>query len=158
VTLPAGTQVYICGQEKVEVGFSSKSWLRIAYMSTEKHWRYGWVLDDNLEKWRSKLDGGIEGVWPSMAAAFAAEPNDTKEQEQGNLPVAPPLQSDTSPSFSAARTAAWSDLGVLYAPLFVAMLLGMIAKTVLEYLDALLPKVNRASSSAHSGAFMRWHR
>ena len=137
--LPAKSQVYICTRQSVDFGLSSKAWFRIAYR-VDGRWAYGWVLEDYIARWSGLLrDQKNEGVWSWIAQASAGESLNaaTAEQATWSLPAAPPPRSDISPPASAIapNTASWHDLAVLYAPLFVAMLFGMIAKALVDYLD-----------------------
>ena len=138
--LSANTKVYICSQQSVDFGFFSKVWFQIAYR-LDGQWRYGWVLEDTIKEWHGWLRGQeVEGFRSWIAPALAAETPGAVGQEQGkwNLPPAPPPRGDvglpSSPVEPGAAT--WHDLWVLYAPLFLAMLFGMIAKAVVDYLDA----------------------
>lgn len=140
--LSANTQVYICSSKSVDFGFSSKVWNEVAFLS-DRRWRYGWVSEDNVRPWqagprRGRLDR------PSSGVAFAAEvpPPPQGEAGQWNLgdtpPPAPgpPSEGGLASPAVEATSVTFSDLGVLYAPLFVAMLFGMLAKAFVDYLDA----------------------
>ena len=77
-----------------------------------------------------------------IAAALAGEPPMAKnEPTQWTIPNRPPKAppSKVKETVSVNDTIgliAWGDLITLYTPLFVAMLIGMIAKAIVDYLDA----------------------
>jgi hypothetical protein len=130
--LSAGTQVFICRERSLEFGFSSKVWLQIAYRSGQ-HWPvYGWVIREATR---------TTSLWPSenMLLAFLIGPAQAQEAADNQLPAAPPpvppLNPNASTSSVSGMSAEASDLFGLYIPLFVAMLLGMVAKVVVDLLD-----------------------
>ncbi len=140
--LPQNTQVYVCSSRSVDFGFSSKVWAEVAFMS-DRRWRYGWVLEDNVRRWSGALRGGdLEGWWSGVALAAEGAAPPAGEAGQWNLgdtpppAPAPPTGGGVASSGVEVSPVTFSDLGVLYAPLFVAMLLGMIAKAFVDYLDA----------------------
>jgi hypothetical protein len=137
-TLPANAQVYICSSQSVDFGFSSKLWYQVSF-KVGKMWSYGWVLEDNIKRWASHLRHEVgEGRWTVVAVALAAENRSAApEWNLGSaLPPGPTGPTESGASLSGgASEASFSDLGVLYAPLFVALLLGMIAKAAVDYLD-----------------------
>lgn len=141
--LNANTQVYICGEQGASYGFSTKTWLHIAYLGLNNEWFYGWVLQDTMTVLSSGLRR-IETIGsPSLVAvAFAAgaplEGTDKTTWAIGPPPAAPAPQSADISSSSSRQpgSASLSDLGELYWPLFVAMLSGMLAKVGVDWLDA----------------------
>lgn len=139
--LRKNTQVYICGEQSVEFGFSTKVWFQVAYME-HNNWKYGWILEDNIRNWRGMLrDIELCGNCSTISVALAAEsPISTPGQSDwklGNSPPGPSLQGESNTVSSVnENSATLSDEVRLYAPLFVAMLLGMIAKGAIDWLDA----------------------
>ncbi len=140
--LPANTQVYICSSRSVDFGFSSKVWHEVAFLS-DRRWRYGWVSQDNVRPWQGgSRDGNL--YRPTSGVAFAAEaPSPSSGEAVGwslgdTPPPAPPPPSAGGPGSPGveASSVTFGDLGVLYTPLFLAMLLGMMAKAFVDYLDA----------------------
>jgi hypothetical protein len=140
--LSPNTQVYICSSKSVDFGFSSKVWDEVAFLS-DRRWQYGWVLEDNITPWHGGLRRGDLGGWSAgmaLAAEVPAPPaGEASQWSLGDTPPpapAPPSASGLASSGVEASSVTFGDLGVLYAPLFVAMLLGMIAKAFVDYLDA----------------------
>jgi hypothetical protein len=125
--LPPGTAVFICRQENVDFGFSSRVWVQIQYRAGGQGWRNGWIPQESLpaprtvDLWQRLLDNVI-------APAGAQAPPGSNEE----LP--PPLSSE-APSPASTNDIAWSDLATLYGPLFAALLLGILAKVGVDCLD-----------------------
>ena len=73
---------------------------------------------------------------------FAAETTDSKNPDSGwKIPEQPPgippsMEGVVLSAENGTGAIAWGDLLKLYAPFFVAMLIGMVAKTIVDYLDA----------------------
>jgi hypothetical protein len=138
--LSKDTQVYICNERDVEFGFSTKVWVQIAFRQSQ--WRYGWVSGDKIERWtvsQRQIDKG-KG-YSLIPAAFADEPEISKPKASswtlGDPPDLPEVKSGlriSGPEEGAGSTDL-GDMSVLYAPLFIAMLLGMIAKAAVDWLD-----------------------
>jgi len=134
------TQVYICGEQTAAFGLSTKTWVQIAYWSADK-WAYGWVLNDGV----SYLTGSLHEREPKrgfsmVALAFAVDkmanaPGKT-EWTLGPPPTLPAPISEDSSAGNEPGQARLSDLGQLYWPLFVAMVLGMVAKAMVDLLDS----------------------
>jgi hypothetical protein len=141
--LSKNTQVYICGEQSAAFGFSTKTWVQIAYVSGANAWQYGWVLKDNTASLNSSLrETDAIARYSLIAVALAADsPAGGKEKPAwalGPPPPVPALQSEEK-SASLARepsSASLSDLGELYWPLFIAMLFGMLAKAGVDWLDS----------------------
>lgn len=140
--LNKNTQVYICGEQNASFGLSTKTWVQIAYRSVDK-WVYGWVLKEavsyvtgSLRKWEPRSGFSMAAV------AFAADkPANDPGKTEWTLGPPPPLPAPPSEDQSASAgkepgQASLSDLGQLYWPLFVAMALGMAAKTIVDWLDS----------------------
>jgi hypothetical protein len=139
--LGRGTQVYVCQERSVDFGFSEKKWSQIAY-PVDRQWQYGWILKDNLGDWRGGNGYDEIPILSLIATAHAAaSPASSAADPKWELPVMPPetrrsiKQESTLPA-GAASTAAWADLATLYAPLFIGMLFGMVAKVLVDFLDA----------------------
>jgi hypothetical protein len=127
----------------VAFGFSKKVWVQIVYESGSRKWQYGWVLQDNLKILSSRLPEIDTNVSYSLiAVAFADEPAvlspDNSQWKLGPPPFvpAPQIEGKTSSLQKEPGSATLSDLGLLYWPLFVAMLLGMCAKAGVDLIDA----------------------
>lgn len=134
------TQVYICGEQNASFGLSTKTWVQIAYRSVDK-WAYGWVLNDAV----SYVTGSLREREPRsgfsmVAVALAADkPANDPGQTEWTLGPPPSLPAPMSEDSSAGKEpgqASLSDLGQLYWPLFVAMVLGMAAKAMVDLLDS----------------------
>jgi hypothetical protein len=141
-TLRGNTQVYICAEQNASFGFSTKTWFQIAYQDANKKWAYGWVLKEAVAivTGRSReIDNTT--MYSLITVAYAEPPATGREKTTWNLgppPVAPLPQSDGKNASVAKEpgTGSLSGLGELYWPLFVAMLLGMLAKAGVDWLDA----------------------
>ncbi|HMK21931.1 MAG TPA: hypothetical protein VK466_06325 [Terriglobales bacterium] len=125
--LPPGTAVFICRQQNVDFGFSSRVWVQIQYrIAGTQGWRNGWIPQESLtaraapDLWHRLLDNVI-------APAEAQTPPASDEE----LP--PPLPAGATPVSS--NDVAWGDLATLYGPLFAALLLGIFAKVGVDCLD-----------------------
>jgi hypothetical protein len=140
-TLRGNTQVYVCGERSVAFGFSARTWVQIAFESASRNWQYGWVLKEYITIASSgHREPAIATSFP-IAVAFAGEPRAGQEKDAWTLgppPALPPLQSEDKSASGVKETGATSlsDLGELYWPLFLAMVLGMLAKAGVDWLDA----------------------
>jgi hypothetical protein len=141
-TLRGNTQVYVCGERNVAFGFSTKTWVQIAFESAGRNWQYGWVLKEYITMASSGYrETTIAAASFPMAVAFAGEPPTGQAKDAWTLgppPALPPLHSEDKSVSSVKESGSVSltDLGELYWPLFVAMLLGMLAKAGVDWLDA----------------------
>lgn len=142
-TLRGNTQVYVCGERSASFGFSTKTWVQIAFEGAGRNWQYGWVLKEHMtmaSSGRREIDIGATSF--PIAVAFAGEtptgPAGKDAWTLGPPPALPPMQSEDKSvaSVKESGSASLSDLGELYWPLFVAMLLGMLAKAGVDCLDA----------------------
>ena len=140
--LSRGTQVYICEEQRIEFGFSTKVWAKIAYRNTSG-FQFGWVLRDNVADWHAwRRDDGSETYFGLVAVAYASD-SPLKETQQSQWDLGKP-PAETSPNGNSESVASGGnrastsldDLFTLYAPLFIAMLFGMIAKATNDCLDA----------------------
>lgn len=156
--LPTNSVVWICQDRAVDFGFSSKTWTQIGYrppLATDP-WRFGWILK---EQWRpasrnpagqSHADGGIQlAAYPANQAGTNSTPAEAPPELPPDAPAE--LPSDTPPTLPAAKSspgtvldtppesASLSEQIVLYGPLFLAMLLGMLAKALFDLLDDTKP-------------------
>lgn len=151
--LPAGSVVWICQDRAVDFGFSSKTWSQIGYRAPRNTdpWRFGWILK---EQWRpilrpattsqSREEG--QAHWAAYNAKAASEP---QPNTASDIPT--PASPDAPPTLPAAKSspeamldtppesASLSEQIVLYGPLFLAMLLGMLAKALFDVLDDTQP-------------------
>jgi hypothetical protein len=141
-TLRVNTLVYICAEQNGAFGFSSKTWYQIAYEGARKSWQYGWVLKDNVTLSSNTSGGtGFRVGIPLVAAAFAGEPQASSQgktaRDPGPPPPPPPPSEEKSASVSdEPSSTSLADLGELYWPLFLAMLIGMLAKAGVDWLDS----------------------
>jgi hypothetical protein len=139
--LPRGTQLYICAEQNVDFGFSSKLFYQIAY-KTDK-WKYGWILADQIKlAWSELRESDVASRVALITAAFAdAPPAPTPQKPEWQIGAAPPVpaagvENGSAPSAAENALVSWSNLGALYGPLFLAMLLGMVAKGLMDCLNA----------------------
>lgn len=134
-SLPPSTQVYVCAERSADFGLSSKVWLQIAFKNSrggKGEWAYGWILKEAVTAAR------IEPGYSLFRVAFAddAPAGGRKvEWDLGAPPPAPPA-ADSGQGVQGGGSTSLGDLTVLYAPLFIAMLLGMVAKTAVDCLDS----------------------
>jgi hypothetical protein len=139
--LPVGSQLYICTEQNVDFGFSTKVFYQIAY-KTDK-WKYGWILADLIKMVRGGfLEMDFASRYALITGAFADEPPaSTAQATEWKLGAAPPVpgarvETASAPPPAEAASMSWNNLGALYGPLFAAMLLGMVAKGVMDCLNA----------------------
>ena len=141
-TLRGNTQVYVCGERSVAFGFSTRTWVQIAFEGMGRNWQYGWILKEYITMASSgHREIEIAAASFPIAVAFAAEPPAGQAKDAWMLPPPPPLPPPHSEDRFVSGTketgsASLSDLGELYWPLFVAMLLGMLAKAGVDCLDS----------------------
>lgn len=139
--LSSGTQVYICGEQSVQFGFSEKIWTQIAY-PVGNGWNYAWILKDQLRDWSGTNVHPGKSVASLIKVAYAVTPptSDTPPMQWRlpEMPPNPPLRSETDATYSGRGVGptAWGDLIKLYGPFFIAMLLGMIVKVLVDFLEA----------------------
>lgn len=148
--LAIGTLVWVCQERAVDFGFSSRVWTQIGYRlpSGPDPWRFGWIMKS---QWKAvvNMPGGTRALRP---AAYAIEQRvtqaDTQAEPPATMPMpkqpasadeAPTVPPPKGPSINASdappESAKLGDQIVLYGPLFIAMLLGMIAKALFDLLD-----------------------
>lgn len=157
--LPAGHVVWICQNRAIDFGFSSREWSQIGYRHPRSNepWQFGWIL---TSQWRPAGRGTSSEAAdkPLRQAAYntAEPPTVVNEPPVAPRPDAPPTAKaaapdapdtpDTPPTLpppkpgnggtdSPPETANLGDQAVLYGPLFIAMLLGMLAKALFDMLD-----------------------
>ncbi|MGD0625358.1 MAG: hypothetical protein ABSB32_11635 [Thermodesulfobacteriota bacterium] len=139
--LSSGTQVYICGEQSVQFGFSEKIWSQIAYLVGNR-WDYGWILKDKVRDLLAMDGRPGKSVATLIAVAYAvASPPSNTPPPQWKLPQNPPdspSRSEKQATYSGRSVAPspWADLINLYGPFFIAILLGMIVKVLVDYLEA----------------------
>ena len=134
-SLRASTQVYVCAERSADFGLSSKAWLQIAFRTSrggKEEWVYGWILKETVTAASAAPGNSIFSVAFADEAPAAGR---KVEWELGAPPPAPPA-ADAGSSAQAGGSTTLGDLTVLYGPLFIAMLLGMVAKTAVDCLDA----------------------
>ena len=130
--LAAGTEVFVCRERNLEFGFSSKPWLQIAYRSGPQWPKYGWVIKEAV---RSATTTGYEGSLLGFLVSDAQAQESSENQLPSTPPPLPPLTTGAIANTSVGMSASTSDVFNLYLPLFVAMVLGMCAKVVVDLLD-----------------------
>ena len=139
--LTRGTQVYMCMEQRVEFGLSTKVWAKIAYRNNAG-FQFGWVLKENVVDWRASLnDNGNRTYFGLVSVAYAddspLQDGQRSEWQLGKAPTDISTNGSDSVALEGNRAStALDDLFTLYAPLFVAMLLGMMAKATVDWLDA----------------------
>jgi hypothetical protein len=140
--LTRGTQVYICEEKRTEFGLSTKVWAKIAYRD-RSGFQFGWVLRENVADWHAwRRDDGSETYFGLIAVVYASDsPLQERQQSEWKLEKLPAETSPKGDSESVAlggnrASTTLDDLFTLYAPLFIAMLFGMIAKATADWLDA----------------------
>lgn len=134
-SLRSSTQVYVCAERSADFGLSSKVWLQIAFRVSrggKEEWVYGWILKEAVTA------AGIAPGFSILSVVFADEAPTSGRKVEWQLGAPPPAPSsiDTGPAAQGSSLTSLGDLTVLYGPLFIAMLLGMIAKTAVDCLDA----------------------
>ncbi len=137
--LSSGTEVFVCRETTADFGFSTKTWVQIAYRSGSRWPVYGWVIKESLrlssnanpnDAFATFFVGAAIAAAPPAAIPSGSQPSETPPE----LP--PPMPSDGAGSASSSMTANVGDLWGLYWPLFLAMVLGMCAKVLVDLLDA----------------------
>jgi hypothetical protein len=127
------------GVRRAEGGFRlDEIWSQIAFRPRggKEEWAYGWVLKDDVGalQSRSTIDPGFSII----ATAQADEPSPPAKQAEWSLgapPPPPPAPEAGSSPTQTRSSATLGDLTVLYGPLFLAMILGMAAKTAVDCID-----------------------
>lgn len=140
-SLRQSTQVYVCTEQNADFGLSTKVWLQIAFKTSKSGkevWAYGWVLKEAMTT--GQAAPGYRFAFIAVALADESSPSNPPDQKKpewslGAPPPAPSL-TDTGAPAKGEGPATLSDLTVLYGPLFIGMLLGMMAKTAVDCLDA----------------------
>lgn len=138
--LPPGTQVYICSRITVGFGGATQQWYQIAYRWNNA-WQYAWVFADSIQilSQNKKIDL-FDGFF-SVNEAYAAEispmyPSNTTLTNsyalpQNELPPPPP-----SPSTSSGLDSNLISTNTLYIYIFLAMIIGMVAKVLFDIIEA----------------------
>jgi hypothetical protein len=139
--LPPGTQILVCREASVPFGFSQKTWLQVAYFVGNRP-NYGWILAETVRNFTSRqgedaLAGGFSVVSDAHAAEAPGSEGNIKWDIPSQVPAPAPSEGKTIEGFSegAPTPASWGDLCTLYAPFFLAVVLGMVAKALVDYLD-----------------------
>jgi hypothetical protein len=138
--LPAGTQVYVCWEQSTQFGLTSKVWRQVAFRSNRNTMEYGWVMKDVTRQVSLPADAPLLArlspiglAWAQADAAGAAD-EDVK-WTLGAPPPQPQLQLSAPGAAASTPEGMINELIVLYAPLFLAMVLGMLAKATVDWLD-----------------------
>ena len=127
-----GVAVYICRTTTVSFGFLSQQWHQIAYW--DRQWRYAWVPIGSIELVsRNDLSPSIGRLLQYILGVSEAVA-DAEPPPQGSLPPPPP--SAESSLGAGPPPDAGAALWLFYLVLFVAMIVGMIAKTVANVIQA----------------------
>ena len=145
--LAAGTPVFVCWEQATQFGLTTKAWRQIAFRSSRNTTEYGWVMKDFTRQ------GALERGAPSLLAALSplgaawAETPPPREPDikwsAQDPPPQPPAAS--TPAVNAVPEDMLHELIVLYGPLFLAMVLGMVSKATADWLD----KPVRSSVTRH---------
>jgi hypothetical protein len=153
------TQVLKCDERAVPFGLTTKTWSQIAYQRNNA-WRYGWVLDEKTQvamlgaaakvAYGSPAVQVLDALVPAASAATAEEPASSAEKDAWSIPATAPNPPDANDlpvtSGLSEKTPTLSELLEPYLPLFFAMILGMVAKAIVDLLDA---DFNRMVLSLH---------
>jgi hypothetical protein len=141
--LPNGTQVLECTERSVAFGFSSVIWSQIAYRRGSD-WRYGWILQETLHfvSYKRGQPATLKRASDAfMPVALQVVANNTAGQadrwlipDSAPAPSAPPNVAGM-PQASPANQPTLGMQLILYWPLFVAMLFGMIAKAAVDLVE-----------------------
>lgn len=147
--LPAGTVVYVCSEQKTQFGLTMKTWSQIAYKSARGNVAYGWVLKEIFAalSFDETFLARLSPITLARAAESASADSAVPWPPDGAPPQPPPQppRTPTMTSADASPQTMISDLAVLYGPLFLVMVLGMLAKAVVDWLD----QPGRASVMPH---------
>jgi hypothetical protein len=131
--LSSGTEVFVCRERSIDFGFSSKTWMQIAYRSGQQWPKYGWVIKEAVRSSsRSVTESSLLAFFIGTAQAQESPDNRLPETP----PPVPPLPTNSNAGAIGGMSAGTSDLFGLYLPLFAAMVLGMCAKVVVDLLDS----------------------
>jgi hypothetical protein len=134
--LQSGTQVYVCWEQSTQFGLSSKAWVQIAFRNRGAT-TYGWMLKEATRQAAHAREAPWLARMSPVGSALAATPapaDDKGSWTLGDPPPQPPPPMEPTTS-NAQPDSLVADLVVLYGPLFVAMVLGMLAKAVVDWLD-----------------------
>lgn len=137
--LSAGTAVFVCREVSLDFGFSSMPWVQIAYRSGQQWPKYGWVIKQAVRASSGMAPNyGVVGVLITTAnAATTPSEEPANDQLADAAPEVPPLVPGAAGgAIAGSMSAGTSDLFSLYLPLFVAMVLGMGAKVLVDLLDS----------------------
>jgi hypothetical protein len=145
------TQVLKCDERAVPFGLVTKTWSQIAYQRGPD-WRYGWVLDEKVQlglPGSARSDSAnhslaasvVHALVPGAAAATVETPASPSAADGWKIPASapnPPAAHELPVVASGlpAATPEISELLAPYWPLFLAMVLGMFAKAIVDLLDA----------------------
>jgi hypothetical protein len=80
--LTRGTQVYICAEQRIEFGLSTKIWAKIAYRNGGG-FQFGWVLRENVADWHAWRHN--DGSEPTSVLSRSPMPV-IRPWEKGNSP------------------------------------------------------------------------
>ncbi len=162
-TLGKDVIVMVCVSRDVDFGLGSRTWSQVAYRPNPKSpWRFGWIMREQWQEaqssgaakgpvaWRGQGDANLMPamyVSPSPANAATEAPPQAPPDPNDDMVAAAAAASPTVPSAPTAPTVPGSaadttpvsaplgDQALLYGPLFIAMVLGMLAKAIFDALD-----------------------
>jgi hypothetical protein len=135
-TLSDGIAIYICQEVTIGFGFSTQQWYHIAYWKDA--WSFAWVFANDIRLASSQGLPGIEQKFALIPLAWAATSSETLLTAQ-NSPTSPPpgqeppslpRPGDSHPEISSG------PLYELYIWLFLAMVIGMIAKALHDMINS----------------------
>lgn len=137
-TLPKGTNIYICQTKSISFGIlTSTTWFQIAYRLSNT-WKYGWIGSPGVRQ----LSGNgtpqpdtanLFDHFSFIGTALAQAPTPSESTSTVNGAPPPPPSSGIATNQIGASDA--SPLYTFYSILFVAMLIGMIAKYISDLLQ-----------------------
>ena len=149
--LQANTAVFVCWEQTTQFGLTSKSWLQIAFRSNRGTVDYGWILKEATRHTAGPRDESFFARLSPIALAQAQTPPQQNKDyvwspsEPPPQPPAPPTQITSG----AQPENMIGELVVLYGPLFLAMVLGMLAKATVDWLDE--PNISAIAPHLRSG-------
>jgi hypothetical protein len=126
-TVKAGEKIWICEEKAIGFAFSTQHWLQIGYRKGNS-WFYGWVYGADV-KFNTAFGAphDREPAFSFFASVYAQEP----PVESAPAPR-PPLQ--PIPDSPPAPLVLWPTALDLFT--FLAMVVGMAAKSVVDLLDS----------------------
>lgn len=135
--LAKGTTVYICREQNLAFGFTTRTWVQVQYrLGDSREWKNGWIPSETLTMRRDSDSHGLFAMLIVPANAEESPPQTAASTSTEELPPPLPPAASTGPSSLDSATAiSWWDLCTLYGPLFLALVLGILAKVGVDCLD-----------------------